>query len=67
MIIINIPEIEETQCFEFVVANKRRITIDLNKHNLSVQIPGEVDPKSISNTEHSFFLRTNDSQKKHAI
>jgi hypothetical protein len=51
----------ETQSFEFVVGGKRRITLDFNEKNLSLNIPGKVDPKSMSNSGSSFFLRTENS------
>lgn len=62
MYTISIDEIEEGELhlIEIVVAGKRRISIDLNKHNTTVQIPGGLKPFSMNNTAASFFGRTND-------
>lgn len=60
MITMDLRNIKEVHDFEIVVDGQRCITISVNEKNLSVQIPGGVNPKSISDTEGSFFLRTKD-------
>lgn len=60
MITIVLGEIEEVESFEFIVKEGRRITLSFNNENFSLQMPGGVDPQSISNTKTSFFLRSKD-------
>lgn len=45
---------------EILVGGKDRITISVNQKNLSLRIPGGVNPSSIHGTDASFFLRSND-------
>lgn len=60
MYTIHIDEIEEghTENIEIWVAGSRRITVSINKHDLSLQIPGGVKQNSIANSPASFYARS---------